>query len=139
MPITRTEAVLRDNCSEFDSIFIVGMLLRTYCMTQCSFKRNQGRASEQLICFYPMDTVNVIMFPSLLWLLGNPGQWSRPQPASALDLLTNILHPNFLSPFIYFLLTFLQTSVLPSPSVSSPPLFFSLNPPFLSSSPPFPL
>lgn len=29
-----------------------------------------------------------IMFPSLLWLLGNPGPWYKPHLATALDLLT---------------------------------------------------
>ena len=31
------------------------------------------------------------MFPSLLWLLGNPGPWCRPHLAAAQDLLTNML------------------------------------------------
>lgn len=78
-----------------------------------------------------MDTVNAIMFPSLLWLLGNPGQWYRPHLATALDLLTNILYPNFISPFILFSYHF-PTDFCPSPLYCFTSFFF--NPTFPSSS-----
>lgn len=46
-----------------------------------------------------------MMFPSFLWLLGNPGQWCRSHLAAAQDFLTNILHANFTSPFSEHLLS----------------------------------
>lgn len=96
MPATCTEDILRDNCVELDSIFIVGMLLRAYYITHFPLRgamREFFGTSDLFLPYGHCECYKVFLFALVARKLRAMVQ------SLAGDFWTNVLHTNFTSPF----------------------------------------